>query len=166
MISKKKYSPAEALYRAAALCSKSEQCSTDIIKKLRDWGVDNEKVADIICRLTEEKYIDDTRFMVAYCRDKFRFEGWGRIKIRYNLRQKGMADEEIKSALDEIDEDDYKARVLEILQSKKKSTKTDDVYKLKASLFRFASSRGFEPAISLPIISDILKCDVDEYETY
>ena len=61
----------------------------------------------IIDRLKHERYLDNERYARAYCRDKLRFNGWGRIKIGYMLRGKGIEQEFIDAALADIDEEQY-----------------------------------------------------------
>ena len=50
-----------ALQRAAALCSKCEQCSPDIRKKLSGWGLSASDASRIIERLEQTRFIDDSR---------------------------------------------------------------------------------------------------------
>ena len=84
----KPLTPPEALHRAAALCSSAEHCTADIREKLARWGVTEADSRTIIDRLVQERFIDEQRYAVAFVKDKFRFSGWGRIKMRYALQQK------------------------------------------------------------------------------
>ena len=43
-----------ALHKAAAYCSRSEHCISEIEEKLSKWGIDKEDSEKIIKRLTEE----------------------------------------------------------------------------------------------------------------
>jgi len=58
----------------------------------------------IVERLVQEKFIDEERYAIAFAKDKFRFSGWGRIKIRYALQQKRIGNNDIVNALSLIDE--------------------------------------------------------------
>ena len=49
----------EAYSKMAQLCSRSEQCSADIRKKMIAWEIMDELVDEIIIKLKEEKFIDD-----------------------------------------------------------------------------------------------------------
>ena len=82
----------DALRRAAALCSRQEQCTGQIREKLRSWNVDAELAQRVILKLHEEKFLDDRRYARFYVRDKFKLNRWGRIKITAMLRQKGIQD--------------------------------------------------------------------------
>lgn len=141
---RKPITPENAYLRLATLCARSEQAEGDLRKKLHDWGITENDSNDIIARLKQERYLDNERYARAYCRDKLRFNGWGRIKIAFMLRSKGIEQEYINTALAEIDGEEY-AKILEqALISKAKTLigKKDD--NISASLWRFASSRGFE----------------------
>ena len=114
----KTLTPPEALHRAAALCSASEHCIADIRQKLTRWGIGNNDAQSIVDRLVQERFIDENRYAVAFAKDKFRFSGWGRIKIRYTLQQKQISDSDIAEALAVIDEGQYTARLLDLLKTR------------------------------------------------
>lgn len=139
--------PPEALHRAAALCSSAEHCTADIREKLARWGVTEADSRTIIDRLVQERFIDEQRYAVAFVKDKFRFSGWGRIKMRYALQQKRIDGSDIDQALATLDEEQYNDRLLELLQAKSRSIRDDDPEARRAKLFRFATSRGFEPSL-------------------
>ena len=80
-------SKSEALRKAAFLCSASEHCTTQIYEKLQAWGVSGEDANDILNRLMEEGFIDNTRFSRAYCHDKFLYSRWGKVKITQMLHR-------------------------------------------------------------------------------
>ncbi len=133
-----------AFAMAAAICSKAEKCSLDIEKKLQCKGVEETVIESVISKLKSENYINEKRYAGAFVKDKFRFNRWGRTKIAYHLKMKGIPDSIIEEALKEIDETDYIETLNRLLTSKLTSLKKHDPYQQKASLIRFAKSRGFE----------------------
>lgn len=148
--------PPEALHRAAALCSSAEHCTADIREKLARWGVTEADSRTIIDRLVQERFIDEQRYAVAFVKDKFRFSGWGRIKMRYALQQKRIDGSDIDHALATLDEEPYNDRLLELLQAKSRSIRDDDPEARRAKLFRFAASRGFEPSLILNALKQVV----------
>ena len=146
----------QALNKAAALCSRKEYCSADIQKKLVNWDLSEEEVDKALKWLIDEKFIDDERYAGYYVRDKFRFNGWGRIKIRFQLRGKHITSSLIDEALEQINEEDYIEKLAELLHSKKRQIKNKDVWQTKAALARYAQSRGFEPDVVFRQIDQIL----------
>jgi regulatory protein len=146
----------EAISKAAALCSKSEKCSGDIRKKLLDWGVSPEETEKAIAWLQKEKFLDDERFAGFFARDKFRFNGWGRIKIRYALQQKGVNSSIIEESVTALDENEYRRLLAELIQAKAGKIKAKSTYEKKARLVRYAQGRGFEPELIFNAVDDVL----------
>ncbi len=144
-----------ALKRAATLCSNQEQCSSHIREKLNTWNVFSEDAGKIIDYLIKEKFLDDARYATFYVRDKFRFNGWGKIKLRVMLRQKGIPLDIIEEALNQIDPDLYKQTCTRLITEKSASLKESNQFKRKGKLFRFAAQRGFETDLIHQILSYI-----------
>lgn len=146
----------QALSRAAALCSGSEHCSSEIQKKLSQWGLTPVQSEDIISYLTKEKYIDNIRFSRAYCLDKFRYNHWGRIKIVQMLRMMEIESNEINEGLAAIDEKEYSEILLHTLEQKNRQLKDSDPYIRKGKLVRHALSRGFEMNLIINKVEEFL----------
>ena len=151
----KPITPENAYLRLASLCASSEQAEGDLRKKLHDLGVSPNNVNEIINRLKQERYLDNERFARAYCHDKLRFNGWGRIKIAFMLRGKGIEQEFIDAALAEINEEHYFAILNDALETKARSLKGREPQQIRDALLRFAASRGFEPALFFPAVSHL-----------
>lgn len=143
----KQFSPQEALEKAKALCAAQERCQHEIGIKLAEWGINSSDCEAILNTLYREKYLDEARYAQAYVNDKFRFNKWGRAKIGHMLRQRHISGPVIRQALEQIDEAEYLETLRKLLASKfgKKLQGAD--YKLRASAYRFAQSRGFESEI-------------------
>jgi regulatory protein len=159
---KREISAETALNRLAAMCSRSEHCEADVRRKLADWGMDAASADGIVRRLVSEHYVDDARYAHAYVRDKFRFNSWGRVKIAYMLRGKGIAADVIALALEEIDAADYAATLSQLLRDKWREVCRRDPDKARAALLRFAAGRGFEPADAVRAVNEIMRCDNDD----
>ena len=147
----------EAYTKMAQLCSRSEQCSIDIRKKMLAYEIMDELVEEIISKLKSEKFIDDERYVKAYISDKFRLNKWGKIKLRYYLKAKGLHDNIIEKGLQEINEDQYKKVLIATLREKAKKTKSDNKIEKMGQIIRFAQSRGFEPEIIHRHLPDVIK---------
>ncbi len=86
----------KALTSMQNLCSKAEKCKQEIRNKLILQKMNPSDIEWVIKNLEAEKFIDEHRYTSFYVRDKFRFNKWGKIKIRYNLRGKEIPDEIIR----------------------------------------------------------------------
>ena len=147
----------EAYTKMAQLCSRSEQCSTDIRKKIIAYEIMDELVDEIISKLKEEKFIDDERYVKAYASDKFRLNKWGKVKIRHYLKAKGLSDDLIEKGLADINDDQYKKVLIATLKEKAKKVKSDNKFEKTGQIIRFAQSRGFEPEIIHRYLSEVIK---------
>jgi regulatory protein len=164
MKSKANLSESELLHKAAAYCSLAEHCTSEVAEKLSNWGASSDVSKRILKRLTDERFIDESRYAKAFSKDKFRFSKWGKVKIRFTLQQKRVDKELIEAALDDLEDETYLENLREILIQKRKSIKETDAHSIKAKLFRFASSRGYEPNAIFSALSTIVKHDSDDLE--
>ncbi len=147
----------KALDRAAAYCSRQERCVHDVKRKLEAWEVAPDKFGAIIEWLIKEKFIDERRYAAFYARDKFRFNSWGKIKIRWSLKQKDLPEDAIQKALSEIEGKEYRDRLQTLLSNKLKQLKNKkDKYQIKASLIRFAQSKGYETDMIYSILDQLI----------
>ena len=146
---------AAALSRMQNLCSKSEKCSSDIRQKLKFYKLDDSDMDEIIQSLTSDKFIDDQRFSLFFSRDKFKFNQWGKRKIRQSLFQKGIPEATIKECLNQINEKEYKDLLLKLIAQKNKTIKDTDSFSRKGKLFRFAAQKGFETDLIYQAIEEV-----------
>jgi len=148
--------PDEALKRLQKICSAQEKCPADAIILLKRWGVDQSNHTGIISRLKEERFIDEVRFADAFVRDKISLDHWGRVKISYFLRQKGLPDGVIGDACDRIDREEYGGMIRRELEKKRKTLKgtTREIW---AKLARYGASRGYEMDIMYVILDDLTR---------
>ncbi len=152
--------PAQALSALAALCSRGEQAESDLREKLRKWEVSPADADRIIQRLKEENFLSDERYARAFVRDKFRFNGWGRIKIAHALRQKHIDSQWIEQALaDEIDEAAYHDTIIRLMQGKLRSVASREPQAARAALLRFAASRGFESDLCYRCLDEVWRAN-------
>ena len=147
----------EAYAKMAQLCSRSEQCSADIRKKMVAYEIMDELVEEIITKLRKEKFLDDERYVKAYISDKFRLNKWGKIKMRYYLKANGLQDNIIEKALQEIKEEQYTKVLISTLKEKAKTIKSGDKFEKMGQIIRFAQSRGFEPEIIHRYLPEVVK---------
>ena len=143
-----------ALKKAMSLCAAREICLSDIKQKLNTWGVEDGDKQKIINRLINDKFIDERRYALAFVKDKFRYNKWGKIKLSAALRMKNIADETIREALDSIDEEIYRAALKSIITNHRKTLKSRSLYDLKGKLLRYGLSKGFESHLIYDLLNE------------
>jgi len=143
-----------ALSKAMALCSRREYCIEDIRNKLLSWKVGESDSEKIISALKKENFLNENRYAEAFVKDKFRYNKWGKIKIRANLKMKKIPGEVISSALESIDQDLYIKTIEGLLNGHRRSIKAKNQYDLKGKLLRYGLSKGFESDLLYELLSD------------
>ncbi|MDL2221553.1 RecX family transcriptional regulator [Parabacteroides sp. OttesenSCG-928-N08] len=139
----KEITEAEMLRKAAIWCSTTERCVQDVEKKVFAAGLSQEAADRIIERLKKEKFLDESRFVHAFTHDKLRFNKWGRVKIGYELRKRGIAPSLCEAAFEAIDPREYETILTTLLSDKQRQTKGKDQATVTQKLLRFGVSHGF-----------------------
>ena len=60
----------QALFKAAALCTQTEKCESDVRTKLLAWEIGEGDATKIIKYLKDEKFLDDARYCSFFVKDK------------------------------------------------------------------------------------------------
>lgn len=140
--------------KIARFCAYRERSEDEVVQKMKQLGATETEVRYHLVLLKNEKFIDNSRFAYAFVRGKFNNNKWGRLKIRAALQQKGIDKNVIADALQQIDEREYRATLKKILDKKQATIKAETPAKARASLLRFAYSKGFEPAVIASVLKD------------
>jgi regulatory protein len=146
-----------ALQKAQSLCSKQERCISEIREKLNVWEVKETDAEKIIRQLVAEKFINESRYAAFFTHDKFRFNKWGKVKIRIELKRKNIPPDAIADALESIPAEEYENLIETELQKKKRTITAKNKWDAKAKLMRFAMSRGFESELVSRITDRLLQ---------
>ena len=131
------------LARLQKLCAKAEYYRADIYRKaLKALDGDSAQASRLVDSLVEDRYVDDARYASAFAREKASLQGWGPIKIRFQLRSKGISDAVIAAALEEVEPARAADKLERLLAVKARTLQGDPQFRLK--LIKFGLSRGYE----------------------
>jgi regulatory protein len=98
-----------------------------------------------MAHLIEENYLNEERFAIQYAGGKFRMNKWGKVKIKYALRQKQVSEYSIKKGLKAISEADYRKTLEKLAAEKLKSLKSEkNIFSRKKKLQDYLLQKGFE----------------------
>ena len=134
----------EALQKLKHYCAYQERSHSEVKEKLYNLGVWKKDHDEIIAKLIEENYLNEERFAIAYAGGKFRIKQWGRVKIKYELKQKQVSDYSIKKALKQINEEDYVKVLDKLAKEKYASLKSEQWLARKKKTMDHLLRRGFE----------------------
>lgn len=151
----KKYSNQEALSKMMKYCAYQERCHFEVEQKLYDWGFYFEDKDNIILQLMHENFLNEERFAIAFVRGKYKIKKWGRIKIRYELKQKKITDNLIKIALKAIDYQLYMQNLMELAEKKSKLIKEKNTYIKKQKLAQYLVQKGYETDLVWDVVNEI-----------
>ena len=130
------------LERLQRQCARMEYCTSDIYRKaLKALEGDAEAAARIVAALVQDQFVDDRRYASAFAREKSSLQGWGAVKIRFLLRGKGISDEIIDAALQEVDPEKAASKLDKLAADKYRLLKGDPQCRLK--LLKALLSRGY-----------------------
>ncbi|GGK66442.1 regulatory protein RecX [Amphritea balenae] len=130
----------EAKNAAIGLLARREHSRKELMTKLqpRCQGFALEPVLDL---LEDAGYLSDLRFSQSFIRMRVS-QGHGEIRIRFDLRQKGISSEMINTSLEEA-EIDWFEQALELYCRKYRTAITPQDFKERSKRMRFMAQRGF-----------------------
>lgn len=132
--------PADIRLAAMNLLARREHSVRELRNKLQRRFPDDEKVNEQLCRLIEERLQSDTRFAASYARQRIS-RGYGPVRLREELRERGVSEDDVAAAMDEV-EIDWCALAVEVIQKKFGTLAPIDIQE-KARRARFMQYRGF-----------------------
>lgn len=144
MLQKKYLTKEQALQKLKHYCAYQERCHSEVKEKLYNLGVWKKEHDEIISNLIEENYLNEERFAIAYAGGKWRVKQWGRVKIKYELKQKRVSEYCIKKAMKQIDNDDYTRVLSKLAKEKYAALKSEQYLIRKKKTMDYLIGKGFE----------------------
>ncbi len=140
-----KFTPNQALPKIKQFCAYQERCHSEVKDKLYGYGLSKDDVEEIISKLIEDNYLNEERFAIHFAGGKFRIKHWGKIKIKYELKQKQVSEYCIKKALENINSKDYIKTLEKLAELKLKTLKGEkNIFIKKKKLQDHLRMKGFE----------------------
>lgn len=134
----------QALQKLKHYCAYQERCHSEVKDKLYNLGVWKKDHDEIIATLIEENYLNEERFAISYAGGKWRMKQWGRVKIKYELKQKQVSEYCIKKALKQIDEEEYKNVLQKLAKERYDSLKGEQYLVRKKKTIDYLVLKGYE----------------------
>ena len=128
--------------KAMDLLARREHSEQELRQKLKTREYDADAIDETLQALKEDRLQSDERFTESYVNHRFN-AGVGPLKIRYELRQKGvsdrLADEFLEPSSDQWDELMTRQRI------RKYGASIPNDYAERMKQARFLQNRGFSP---------------------
>jgi regulatory protein len=144
MVYKKQLTKEQALQKLRHYCGYQERCHSEVSEKLYKLGVRKSDHNEIIAALIEENYLNEERFAIQFTGGRFRMKQWGRVKIKYELKQKQVSDYSIKKALKQLDEEEYLKTLARLVKEKYASLKNEQYLVRKKKTTDYLLQKGYE----------------------
>ena len=122
------------------LLARREHSASELLQKLKQRDHNHDDILAAIEALQADNLQSDARFAEGFINQRVN-AGFGPIKIRHELRQKGVAEELVEPRLDAFD-DEWQERMVQ-LRIRKFGIEIPADYAQKMKQARFLQNRGF-----------------------
>ncbi len=124
----------------------------EVERRLRQKKYDDESIAQVIGELKAADLLDDNAFAQFWVEQRVTFKPRSRLALQHELRQKGVGQDVIESALAEFDEDKA-AETVARKKMRQAAHLPQDKFRLKIG--RFLQQRGFHYGTIKPVIDEL-----------
>lgn len=156
---KKHLTEEQAIQKLRQYCAYQERSHSEVKQKLWDLGVWRSEHDAIISSLIDDDYLNEERFAKAFVGGKFRMKEWGRKKIYYGLKEKGIGDYLIKQAMKEIDEEVYRKTLHHLTEKKWQSLKGEHHLVRKKKTMDYLLQKGYEHELVTGVVNSFSSKD-------
>jgi regulatory protein len=143
------------LQKIKYFCSYQERCVHEVEEKLKNWAVQKKLIPSIIDELQKEGYLNEERFAKVFAGGKFRINKWGRQKIEFELKLKGIPKDFIETGVSEIDEEDYLRVLKDLITKKQGELKPDKDLNIREKIIAFVQAKGYETELIITTIKKL-----------
>ena len=152
---------ASIINKVKQYCTFQDRSHQEVKEKLYALGLHKQQVEELLAQLIEEDYLNEERFATQFARGKFRIKNWGRIKIKYELKQKRVSIYNINKAMEEIDETDYIKTLHKLAKKKWLLIKEGNLMMRKAKTVQYLLQKGYERFLAMQAV-DVLANETKE----
>ena len=155
---KKIYSEAELYDYAIGALGRRMRSVAELKRLLRNRCAEPEIIEQVVTRLKDQKYLNDSNYAAAYSSLRRDNEKFGRRRVITDLKAKGVHGDVIEKAIEDaysgVKEEDLARAFLKRKRMKEPANNKD-----AARIFRALVRAGFGPGVSVKILK---KWDVDD----
>ena len=153
---KKSFTVDEIKRKLENYCVYQERCHKEIEQKMREYNLIPEAKEMLLLSLMKDNFLNEERFAKSYARGKFRIKSWGKQRIIRELKFRDISAYNIKTALKEINEEEYIATVYRITENRNEVISEPNIYKRKKKLIDFLMRKGFENDLIFKTVNEVV----------
>ena len=133
------------LEKLQRFCAYQERCHSDVLKKIKSLGIHASKTDHYIQELCDLGFLNENRFVESFINGKIQQKKWGKKKITFHLKQKGIDSNLIKFWIDQIDDKTYQEQLKKLFERKKLELEREtNQFKKNQKIYRFLIQKGFD----------------------
>ena len=137
-------------------CVYQDRCHKEVEQKMWEFHLIPEARELILLSLMKDNFLNEERFAKSYARGKFRIKSWGKPRIVRELKFRDISTYNIKTALKEIDEQEYISTIYRITENRNEVISEPNEYKRGQKLIDFLMRKGFENDLIFKTVKDVL----------
>lgn len=118
-------------------------------------------VDEVLDRFTEVGLINDAEYAQMFVASRQRSRGTARPVLRQELRRKGVQDDDIQDALDEITDEQEYARARALVQAKLPALARYDSATRQRRLMGLLMRRGYRGGLAASVIREVTNAEID-----
>lgn len=155
-MNKKVFTVNEIKNKLEFYCVYQDRCHKEVESKLREYNVIPEARELILLSLMDEGFLNEERFCKSFARGKFRIKKWGKERIIRELKFRDVSVYNIKTALKEINEEEYMETLYELVHKKNNSLNESNIYKRKKKIVDYVRYRGYESNLIFQVVNELV----------
>ena len=153
---KKSFTVDEFQKKMEHYCVYQDRCHQEVERKMGEYQLIPEAQEKILLHLMQHNFLNEERFSKSFARGKFRIKNWGKQRIVRELNFRNISSYNIKTALKEINEEDYLQTIHRITENKNNTIFEKNIHKRKKKLTDFLLRKGFEYDLIFKTVKDII----------
>ncbi|MDA0678036.1 MAG: regulatory protein RecX [Bacteroidetes bacterium] len=149
------YTVDEARQRIENYCAYRERCHSEVVAKLREMGMIEQAINQIVSELIASNYLNEQRFAIQFSLGKFRIKKWGKLRIERELKSRNLSAFTIKKALEAMEKEGYEKKFVEVFSKKLELLSSIPASQKQQKLIRYLQYRGWENELIFEHIKQI-----------
>ncbi|WP_433326288.1 regulatory protein RecX [Spirillospora sp. CA-294931] len=141
------------------LLASAPRTRAQLAEALRKKGVPDEVAEGVLARFTEVGLIDDEAFAEAWVRSRHSGRGLGKRALAAELRQRGVAEETLKDAVETVDSEQEEQRARELIARKVAASRGVDPVKRTRRLVGMLARKGYPSGMAFRVVREALEED-------